>query len=366
MTTTSPEISTPAAHPDKLDIMPGYREKQFMHHPEKLKARLEEYPLNMCRWLGEEMSRRQEASRKLFKWTFFRGDCHSHTHHSDGGGTVAQTADMKKAVGLDFQFVTDHWGVTHAPECREHGLWIGQEPATQHHHLGILGLDHAFVPQMDLLKDVADVRARGGTPFIPHPTGWWPKTIYNEEQTKSLEALPDPFLMEICNGANNIVSAFDFTDDSAIVLWDHLLSMGKVIHAMGNTDAHVPHGLGAVWNSVFADRCDQASIVGALTAGHSFVSDGPLVHIALGKAKMGDRAQAEERTGKLAITAVDSRGLSTVKIIADGKTVAGWWCKSQSKFTKRFAVPASVARYVRVEVRSEDGRRAYSNPIYFG
>jgi hypothetical protein len=360
MTTT--DISqTPAT--EKLDIMPGFREKQFMHHPEKLKARLEEFPLSMCRWLVEEMARRQEENRKLFKWTFFRGDCHSHTHHSDGGGTVAQTAEMKKAAGLDFQFVTDHWGITQAPECREHGLWIGQEPGTQHHHMGILGLDHAFVPENDLLKDVAGAKAQGATVFIPHPTGWWPRTIYDEEQKKSLEALPDPFLMEICNGANNIVSAFDFTDESAIVLWDHLLTMGKTIHAMGNTDAHAPHAIGIVWNSVYAKTCDQAAILEALSAGHSFVSDGPLVHIAMGKTQMGDRA--EDRSAKLAITAVDVRGLSTVKIIADGKPVAGWWCKSQTKFTKRFVVPETASKYVRVEVRSDDGRRAYSNPIYF-
>jgi hypothetical protein len=364
MTTTS-EIPQAVPPAEKPDIMPGFREKQFLHHPEKLKARLEEFPLNMCRWVLEAMARRQEENRKLFKWAFFRGDCHSHTHHSDGGGTVAQTAEMKKAAGLDFQFVTDHWGVTHAPECREHGLWIGQEPGTQHHHMGILGLDHAFIPQNDLLKDVAEAKARGATVFIPHPTGWWPKTIYNDEQKKSLEALPDPFLMEIANGANNIISAFDFTDDSAIELWDHLLTMGKVVHAMGNTDAHSPHELGMVWNSVYSPTCDQESILHHLRAGHSFVSEGPLVHISLGNARMGDRVgETPDRSEKLSITAVDTAGLATVKVIADGKTIGWWWCKSRTKFTKRLDIGQTPAKYVRVEVRSDDGRRACSNPIY--
>src|SRR5690606_10906971 len=128
--------------------------------------------------------------------------------------------------------------------CREHGLWVGQEPATQYHHMGILGLDHAFVPAHDFLADMAEAKRRGATVFVPHPTGWFPRTIYNEEQKQVLEKLPDPFLMEICNGANNIVSAFDFTDESAIELWDRLLTMGKTVHAMGNTDAHSPCGIG--------------------------------------------------------------------------------------------------------------------------
>jgi hypothetical protein len=133
---------------------------------------------------------------------------------------------------------------------------------------------------------------------------------------------------------------------------------------MGNTDAHIPHCIGIVWNSVFAERCEQGEIVEALSAGHSFVSDGPLVHIGLGNARMGDRATAEDRGRELEITAVDVKGLAWVKVVADGKQVDAWWCRSEAKFTKKIAVPAGAGKYVRVEVRSDDGRRAYSNPIY--
>ena len=96
------------------------------------------------------------------------------------------------------------------------------------------------------------------------------------------------------------------------------------------------------------------------------VSDGPLLHIQLGHAKMGDRASAEDRAQKLAITAVDSRGLSTIKIIADGKQIAAFWAKGKTKFTKRLPLPqtAENLKYIRVETHSLDARRAYSNPIY--
>jgi predicted metal-dependent phosphoesterase TrpH len=349
---------------DPKDIMPGFEQRPFRSNPERLRKRREEYPLTMCRHLVVEMAARTAESRKLFPHKFFRGDCHSHTDHSDGGGTVAETAAMVKAAQLDFQFVTDHWGTTQAAECREHGLWVGQEPATKHHHLGILGLKHAFVPQRDFLKDVADAKTVGTAVFIPHPAGWYPRDQYKEEQLKIMEQLPAPFMMEIANGASNIVTAFDYTDEAAIALWDHLLSMGKVVHAMGNTDAHVPHCIGIVWNSVYAEKCEQDEIVRELSAGHSFVSDGPLLHIGLGKARMGDRATAEDRGGELEITAVDVKGLAWVKVVVDGKQADAWWCRSEAKFTKTMAVPAGAAKYVRVEVRSDDGRRAYSNPIY--
>jgi hypothetical protein len=55
-----------------------------------------------------------------------------------------------------------------------------------------------------------------------------------------------------------------------------------------------------------------------------------------------------------------------VRVIGDAKE-RGWWsCRGQTEWTKRVPVPAKLARFVRVEVRSEDGRRAYSNPIYLG
>jgi hypothetical protein len=130
----------------KLKLMEGHEHHQAFNNPDATARRRWEYPLVMCRWLVEDTARRVADSKVDFSWQFFRGDCHSHTQHSDGIGTVAETAAMAQAAELDFQFVTDHWGVTQAPECRKHGLWVGQEPVTKYHHMGVLGLEHAFTP----------------------------------------------------------------------------------------------------------------------------------------------------------------------------------------------------------------------------
>jgi len=350
----------------KPQLIRGYRQHQLKNYPEANATRYHEYPLRMCRWITEDTARRVEESRKLFPWTFWRGDCHSHTHHSDGIGTVAETAESVKAAGLDFQFVTDHWGITQAPECRKHGLWVGQEPVTQHHHMGILGLDQAFTPKMDFLADLAQAELLGGTVFVPHPTGWWPEKVYTEDQKRVMEDVPSPFLMEICNGANNIVNAFDYTDETALELWDHLLMLGRTVHAMGNTDAHAPHAIGMVWNSVFAEQCQQDTILTALSDGSSFVSDAPLVHIGLGDVAMGQTAKPGDRRSTLKITAVDSRGLASVRVVGDGETMEEWLLSGETILIKSLRIPKALWRYVRVEVRSRDGRKAYSNPIYFG
>lgn len=344
--------------------MRGYKKYRVLNNLPANEASRYSYPLRMCGWIAEDTARRVAASKKAFPWKFLRGDCHSHTQHSDGIGTVAETAEMAKAAGLDFQFVTDHWGVTQAPECIKHGLWYGQEPATALHHMLILGLDHAFTPQKSFLEDIAAARALGATVVIPHPTGWWPVTVYNEEQRCILEELPSPILMEICNGAHNIVAAFDYTDDSAIALWDHLIMQGKTVHVSGNTDAHAPHAIGMVWNGVFVNRRNPNSVRKALEQGHNFVSDAPLVHLALGAASMGDTASATDRRSKLQVTAVDSRGLQDVAIITDGQTRFTQLVGGTTKFELAWAIPRNVRRYVRFQARSVDGRRGYTNAIY--
>jgi hypothetical protein len=343
--------------------MAGYEDKQRLNNPVTPDERWTT-PLRMCTHLAEDTARRVAASKELFPHPFFRGDFHSHTQHSDGIGTVEETAQMAKAAELDFQFVTDHWGVTQADECCEHGLWYGQEPSSRLHHLGIIGLDYAFTPQLDFLADYAELMRLGATVFIPHPAGWWPRMVYKEERKNILHELPSPFLMEICNGAENIASAFDHTDEAALQLWDELLLGGKVVHALGNTDAHAPHAIGMIWNGVFAPRCDQESVLAAVHHGHSFVSDAPLVHIALGDARMGDRASTADRKHELEVTVVDSRGLNRVEIVADGEKIFRQHFDGETMWKGNVKVPAKVEKYVRAEVHSRDARRAYSNPIY--
>lgn len=358
-------MTTPMNENQKPQLMEGCEDRQLFRQPDEARfKRREEYPFNLCAMVAENTAERVKASRELFPWQFFRGDCHSHTQHSDGIGTVEETARMVEKAGLDFQYVTDHWGLTQAPECREYSLWVGQEPTTKLHHMGVLGLDQAFTPQQDFLADMAAAQAMGATVFVPHPTGWWPKVIYAQESLDLLDELPTPFLMEICNGANNVISAFDYTDESARKVWDSLLLKGKVVHAMGNTDAHAPHAIGMVWNSVFADTCDEPSIIAALKQGHSFVSDAPLVHIALGDARMGDKASPADRGQQFEFTAVDSHRLMEVCVIADGEEIFSQNFKTETSFKGTISIPASVKKYVRVEVRSRDGRQAYSNPIY--
>ena len=107
-------------------------------------------------------------------------------------------------------------------------------------------------------------------------------------------------------------------------------------------------------------------MIAAVRRGSSFVSDGPLLHVALGRAEMGMDASARDRKAQLKVTAVDSAGLASVRVVADGRPLAAFDARGRPSWVGSVAVPRRVRKCVRVEATAVDARRAFSNPIYLG
>jgi hypothetical protein len=330
------------------------------------------YPFKIARWWHEHMRERVNASRKLFRGPrFFRGDCHSHTVFSDGIGTVEETNTIKEAAGLDFQFITDHWTVAQKRECvKFKNVWWGQEPVTQYHHLGILDNPRTYQCKKDLLHDFAAAGKLGQLAFIPHPTGWYPVTRYNPERMDFLLKLGPEFNMEIINGANQMLDCFDVTDESSVKLWDRLLCAGRRVHAMGNTDAHLPHCIGSVWNGVFASKLTKNAVIAALKKGRHFVSEAPLIYMEVKsggrRAQMGQMLRVTGGRATLRFHAADSIGLQILRIVQEGKTIREIDLRRKPTVDGTISLKVGPrSRYVRVECNAKDWRRAYSNPVYF-
>jgi hypothetical protein len=325
------------------------------------------YPDRVIGFWKDTMRERVEATRRLAGFSVSRGDCHYHSTYSDGIGTVAETAAWKEKAGLDFLFVTDHGTVRQQVPCRKYtNLWWGQEPGTQHHHLGILGLDRKYTPRRNLAYDYRRVVELGGFPFIPHPTGWYPVTRYSQEQLDSLDELGEDFTIEVINGANNLFDCFDVTDEMAVALWDRHLSQGKVVRGMGNTDAHLYQAIGDVWNGLLIERPTHQEVIRALWAGHFFASDAPFVHLCCGEAVMGDTVTRRKGSRvEVRYQCIDSLGLQQVRVVVDGKVVDDLRPRDQRVVTGTFGMAfGGGASYVRVECFARDNRRAYTNPIY--
>lgn len=77
--------------------------------------------------------------------TWFAGDLHTHTVHSDGSLSIGELAARGVAAGLDFMAVTDHNTISHHPllaaatGTHDVTLLPGQEVTTVHGHANVFG-----------------------------------------------------------------------------------------------------------------------------------------------------------------------------------------------------------------------------------
>jgi len=107
--------------------------------------------------------------------TWYAGDFHAHTVHSDGDHSIAGLAHRAAANGLDFLAVTDHNTVSHHPLLPAAGapygitLLPGQEVTTDRGHANALG-DIGFVDFRRPAEEwVRTVTERGGILSVNHP-----------------------------------------------------------------------------------------------------------------------------------------------------------------------------------------------------
>lgn len=322
-------------------------------------------------WLAQlqrDQAARLQETRSLFGEPVVVIDPHTHSEFSDGRATVAANRDAGTAAGIDLVFATDHASLGQKRAIRNMpGMSWGQEPGAGPHHLGLLCNRRLFRPRLDsLAADVA--RARKLAPFvwIPHPAGWYPRTEYSADQMQTLWALAPAFAMEVINGAARIGTAFDRFDAAAVELWDRLLLDGIRVTPLGGSDAHVPEGIGTCWTAVPGAAATAEAVIAGLNAGCCLASEAPLVRIHLDGQPMGAAVRPAQgrRRMTLRYRVADAAGLQCVRIVADGRVRKTLYPRAAACVDGEWPLASSVKRYVRVEARAVDNRRAFSAPIY--
>jgi hypothetical protein len=114
--------------------------------------------------------------------TWYAGDLHAHTTHSDGTLSIAQLTAAAAGRGLDFLAVTDHNTVSHHAHLPDVGtaydtcLLPGQEVTTHAGHANAFG-DIGWVDfRRPAAQWLSDVEERGGILSVNHPIqddcGW--------------------------------------------------------------------------------------------------------------------------------------------------------------------------------------------------
>lgn len=243
---------------------------------------------------------------------WYRGNTHAHTLNSDGDVTPDMVARWYREHGYHFTFITDHEHITDVGPLNGlfaraerflviSGQEVSQRVADPNHpdkvrqaHVNALGVTSVVWPDGEryiantsiaetYASNLAKIKARGGVMQVNHPNFRWSVPM------EQMLSLPDSTMFELWNG-HPIVYNQGGTDvdgnsmPSTEVLWDSLLSRGKLLFAVGDDDSHnyLPRDAenkdkarpGRAWIWVRADTLTHDAILASLRRGDFYASTG--------------------------------------------------------------------------------------------
>lgn len=298
---------------------------------------------------------------------WLRGDLHCHTLYSDGDSGPDEMLRAAARAGLEFLGVTDHNNVAHHTAYGAGGGALpvvvpGVEVTTYGGHWNAHGTGrwHEFrEPDADAVT--AAMRAamdEGAFVTVNHPKPLGPEWGYGDLPCHAIEVWNGLWLRF------NAVS---------LAWWDERLRRGERLVAVGGSDTHYLRradpdprhaqalGTPTTWVRTTGDsdpsrprrpESTAAFILGALRAGHAFVSAsprGPQLYLDPEPGRV--RAEVRGAAGAALLLVSDAGCVAAARIGADSWEAA-------------FEVPAG-ARYVRAEVVDAAGLMlALSNPLW--
>ncbi|MFI8003429.1 CehA/McbA family metallohydrolase [Streptomyces sp. NPDC086010] len=309
---------------------------------------------------------------------WYRGDCHVHSLHSDGGLTPEELATAARAAGLDFIATTEQNSA--APQ----GAWdryadddflilLGQEVTTRGGHWLALGLGPGQVIDWDHgVSDAAigrcldRVHASGGLcvvahPYAPYPSG---RFMYSRQ---------DLDVFEVWNGLWASDRPWNADNEAALAEWGAGLAQevraGRWRPAMGNSDTHLAGQIGIPHTAVLADRLDTAALLAGIRAGRTWIAESTGVELSLAVVAAGRSAGIGGRLDT-------SGGPVTVRAHIRGVPSADVGFHTDQGHVHRVPLPESGAgtavwhttardaAFVRIEVRHPYGHMAaLTNPV---
>jgi hypothetical protein len=286
---------------------------------------------------------------------FWRGNIHTHSTRSDGAFDAAEVCRLYREAGYDFLCLSDHFmarfgfPITDTRDLRTNSFTtiIGAEihaPATSHGelwHILAAGLPDDFAPPADGEDGVALTRrahAAGAYIGIAHPQ-WSGLTI---EDGRAMA--PHAHSVEIYNHG----CAIESVRPDGTYLLDQLLSEGRRLTLYAADDAHFryPDAFGG-WLMVKAEANEPEALLAAMKRGHSYSSQGPLLHefaIADGEAHVACSPVTAAALVGRGTRAAFQLGRQMTKVKLSTERFAGDWC--------------------RLVVTDTAGKSAWSNPVW--
>ena len=290
-----------------------------------------------------------------------KGALHCHTTRSDGKGEVSDVIRLHKENGYDFMAVTDHRiynydnfgveGITILPGMEVDGNFPRVGNGVHCHHIVCIGPEKkdgngyeqdqrferwAIEKPEDTQAQLDEIHQNGNLTIYAHPQ--WSGT-----PSREFEMLKGNFAVEVWNTG----CVVEYRQDMDAPYWDELLDQGQVIYGVATDDGHDMDHHCKGWVRVNSEN-NVSAILDALTSGKFYSSCGPEIYdfyVEDGYAHIKCSAVKEVRFAHL-------RAPYRFTIAPEGEVIT------------EGSVKLRRGGYIRAAVVDEQGRMAWTNPIF--
>ncbi len=123
-------------------------------------------------------------------------------------------------------------------------------------------------------------------------------------------------------------------------------------------------GSPALYAYLGGEEISQENIMAAVKAGHSYMTNGPVMDVKIGEAVFGDTVEAENGSVTLSVRLFCRDGMESFRIVRNGETVSEKTLGGASSCEDELTVSAASGDWILVEVLGEYGLYAISNPFF--
>jgi len=333
--------------------------------------------------------------------TWFVGDLHAHTGHSDGGcpaqsGKLVpcppfRLVEAAAREGLDFLAITDHNTNSALQDLRllqpvfDRLLLIhGREITTPKGHANLWGTaaetDFRIGRSGYAVNAFLDAaHAAGGLVSINHPHwpisaacpgcgwGWKPETDFAR-----IDAI------EVVNGYRQENARFVAPPGNGVPFWEEQLRQGHRPTAVGGSDDHLSgsalprSGVGRPRVEVLAAELSERAILSAVRAGHVYVlaegAASPKLRVEVRRAGAPAALPGDNLSLPAAATLpvhLSAAGGARLRLLLDGVELHAWPISGAAEWDVPIEIPAG-RHWLRAEILDAHGSLlTLSNPVYF-
>ena len=279
---------------------------------------------------------------------WYRGNTHSHSTESDGRLSVSDRFAAYQDAGYDFLVLTDHRKVNDvdAYTSSEFLAISGSEvhPSNPYggptYHIVAINIhEQVNCAKMHPNAVIDDIKEQGGEAVLCHPY-WCGHTITDYLPLRGY------FAVEVYNDTCMGIGK-GFSEQS----WDELLDKCGPVLGIAADDAHgTEHDCFHGWIMVKSEDLTIDSIMDALRTGSFYSTLGPEIH------------DIQLIDNELSVKCSEAKSIVFIAERSRGRRVL----PENGELLTEASYPISdSAKYVRIEVTDETGKKAWSNPFFF-